>query len=241
MNHPTTDEELGAALSRARQFHLTEDELWRYVTDALPQIVRARAEAHLTDCAVCRACVQELETPVEVTDRHRERLAQVTAAFDARHSSGRSPAPQAGDPASPAVPATPIAGGQSGRSVQQEFVRVLAQFFTTMQSLLLPPQAVRAASREDTWREIAPETGIWAEETENDAGDLSLWVTTERRDLGECRLRVTLGDWSAELHLTRATPEAADLCGGVTIPAAVRRAAPPGAALTLHDLTSDNG
>ena len=223
MNHPTTDEALGAALSKARQIHLTEDELWRYVTDDLPQIVRARADAHLAGCSVCRACVQELETPIEVTDRHRARLAEVTAAFDARHSSGRSPASQAGDPA---VPAAPIAERQSGNRVQQEFARLLAQFFTTMQSLLLPPQTIRAASREDTWREIAPGTGIWAEETENDAGDLSLWVTTERRDLGECRLRVTLGDWSAELHLARATPEAADLCGGVTIPAAVRRSAP---------------
>ena len=64
---------------------------------------------------------------------------------------------------------------------------------------------------------------------------------TERRDLPECRARVTLGDWSAELHLARATPEAADLCGGVTIPAAVRRSVPEGSVLRVEPLDPPEG
>lgn len=108
-------------------------------------------------------------------------------------------------------------------------------------SVDLAPATVPTASRCDERRELEPGSDVYLEAIGNEAGDLSLWVTTERRDLPECRARVTLGDWSGELHLTRSTPEGADLCGGVTIPAAVRRSVPEGAVLRVEPLNSPEG
>jgi hypothetical protein len=199
--------ELEHKLKSSRLDHLTEDELLAYRDQELDEIVLSRADAHLALCLLCEkalAAVREELTALESVEVTPEDFALAKRVIE---EEGRS--------------IQPLASGlptETQPSLAERLAEYLHQLTQSWQNFFLTLEPVRGTvgpgMEIQEW--VSDDALFFASITIEDTSDITIHISSKERGLAGQRIRVSLGSFSGETTLRRASQS--EVYGKVTVP-----------------------
>jgi len=204
--------ELEQKLKSAKFYHLTEDELLAYRDRELDEVGLSRAEAHLKLCLVCERGLALLREELAALE-NIEITAEDVALVERVMQEARSRRPV--DSRLPEASGVPVSDRlaaylrQLTDSLQAYFLAM-----TPVRDAVPPGQEIRSQPSDDGLVSVTI--------TLEDTSDLTIHLSSSERGFAGQRVRVSLGTFSGEATLRRASEF--EVAAKITVPEAQRPA-----------------
>ena len=182
-------------LKNAKFYHLTEDELIAYRDQELDEITLSRAEAHLKLCIICERGLEVLREEL-ATLESMEITAQDVALVERAMREVKS-----GQTVRSNLPEA------SSISISDRLAAYLSKLTETWQDyfLTLSPVRTSVAPGKEICRWVSEDGLFSASITLEDTSDLTIHISSKERGLAGQRIKVSLGSFSTEITLRRAS------------------------------------